>query len=723
MNDGELLRRYHESGDDQAFGELVNRHLDLVHATALRRLGDPHAAADVSQSVFCLLWRKASRLYASTDLTGWLHRATCYKVAEALRAGRRRRFHEQEAATMHAEPSTHADPWADVAPHLDEALDRLGEAERQLILWRFFRRESLRELGGRLGVSEDAARMRLGRALERLRQQLVRAGAAIGPSALGDVLEARTIQPAPAALRDDVMRRIRQLRQAPSLPQPASRLADWARALPRRPAALGIASLVFVGAFALWRIEPWSNSEDARQTDAADAAEARATTADPPSGSIPGARITAVAPRPLSAADLEALLDDLRRILASPIQDNVLPPEDLRRAVHALAGHPDETYAVLASTFHGPDSVQVMRERAIWGLWLLGEAAPSAVPAIVTELTGVIRARGQEGFWWHAADVLRHLGPPEPSLAGVVEAVQANPAAALGTMRFWEGAVHRYPQATEALLRPWLEESGSRRFVAARILVKVADVDKAALLPIVEAGLDDATHQSSALEALKDFGPTAAQLAPGIRTRLAEADRSGQVWLRQQLIEVLAAIAPESRSELPEVDRALRVEEQASILRRKTDDDTATVGELAAGLCNPKVGWMAAMALEELGPSAAGALPALRQALAEPGQLHRHYLAKAIKAIEPGSPKPLVERDELLATLRALSDTAAELAPSLDPAQREEVAEFIRDAGNHTPEELAGFAGQLEAVHPRLRAVFVSGLIAVDPTMESVFAR
>lgn len=51
MNDDtELLRRYVEEGAEAAFAEWVQRHLGLVYAAALRRLGgDTHGAAEVAR--------------------------------------------------------------------------------------------------------------------------------------------------------------------------------------------------------------------------------------------------------------------------------------------------------------------------------------------------------------------------------------------------------------------------------------------------------------------------------------------------------------------------------------------------------------------------------------------------------------------------------------------------------------------------------------------------
>lgn len=203
--DQQLLASYAETRAEAAFGELVRRHVDLVHSAARRLVVDPHLAEDVTQSVFVALARQApevnGRLAAGVPLSGWLHLTTRNLAAKVVRAEMRRRDREQEAFAMQT-PESEADEavWSRIAPHLDHALAELPDPDRTALLLRYFERKTAREIGTRLGTSEDAAQKRVSRALDRLRTVFVARGLAVPAASLGGVLTANAVQTAPAAL-------------------------------------------------------------------------------------------------------------------------------------------------------------------------------------------------------------------------------------------------------------------------------------------------------------------------------------------------------------------------------------------------------------------------------------------------------------------------------------------------------------------------------------------
>ena len=195
LPDGALLRRYQRSGDEAAFVELRRRHGRLVLATCRREIGnlgsgDAALAEDAAQEAFLLLSRKP--LPEDASLAGWLHGAARGTARNLARAESRRRARERRA---HAEATLEAAPpevaWNALSPHVDAALAALRPRDREAILLRYAGERSLAEVGTALGIGENAARMSVARALERLRVHLRRAGVGVSVALLATLLGTR----------------------------------------------------------------------------------------------------------------------------------------------------------------------------------------------------------------------------------------------------------------------------------------------------------------------------------------------------------------------------------------------------------------------------------------------------------------------------------------------------------------------------------------------------
>ena len=196
-----LLAEYARSRSEPAFRELVSRYIDLVYSTAFRLVGgDAQSAQDVAQTVFVALAAKAGTLPEDVMLGGWLHQHTRFAAGKFMRTERRRQLRERQAAEMNAIEDHSESNLAQVAPVLDEAIGQLEAEDRTAILLRFFERKDFRGVGDALGSSEDAARKRVDRALEKLHVLLKNRGAALSAAALGTALAAEAVAAAPAGL-------------------------------------------------------------------------------------------------------------------------------------------------------------------------------------------------------------------------------------------------------------------------------------------------------------------------------------------------------------------------------------------------------------------------------------------------------------------------------------------------------------------------------------------
>jgi RNA polymerase sigma factor (sigma-70 family) len=201
LTDQQLLRDYAGCRSDTAFSELVRRHIDFIYSAALRMVCDSHLAEDVTQGVFVALAQTAGQLTDRPVLSGWLHRTTQNLAANTVRSEVRRRAREQEAAAMNQLLATESDAtWEIIAPHLDTALGELNEADRDILLLRYFERKSACDMAQILGTSEEAAQKRVSRAVERLREFFSKQKITIGASGLAVLISANAIQAAPVGL-------------------------------------------------------------------------------------------------------------------------------------------------------------------------------------------------------------------------------------------------------------------------------------------------------------------------------------------------------------------------------------------------------------------------------------------------------------------------------------------------------------------------------------------
>jgi RNA polymerase sigma factor (sigma-70 family) len=215
-SDFELLQAFVRRADQSAFAVLIRRHLDLVYGTAWRRVDDPATAQELAQDVFTALARAAWKFSPDDSLPAWLHRTALLKSKQWLRGELRRRRREQSAIELGTTMKIPDDQPAlrALVPLLDEALLSLNEKSRSALLLRYYESRSLRDVGGSLGVSEDAAQKRVALALEQLTHFFRRRGFKTTTSAIAAAALHQTAIAAPAAIANGLVQGV--LSSAPS---------------------------------------------------------------------------------------------------------------------------------------------------------------------------------------------------------------------------------------------------------------------------------------------------------------------------------------------------------------------------------------------------------------------------------------------------------------------------------------------------------------------------
>lgn len=249
-DDTALIRAYCTDRSEAAFRMLVERYLPAVWSTARRVVnGDAALAEDVAQEVFTRLAQRAHRLKPPVVLGGWLHRHSCFLAQNALRTATRRRARELTAATMNADSDN---PWPHLAPRIDAALEVLPASDRDAVVLRFFDKRDFRSIGHALGMSEDAARMKITRALEKLRRILGKRFAVLTVAALVALLNENAVAASPAGLSAQIVKSAtaRAASATASGGIGAKLAAFWRR---KRAIAAGVV-ILFAGLFFSWHL-------------------------------------------------------------------------------------------------------------------------------------------------------------------------------------------------------------------------------------------------------------------------------------------------------------------------------------------------------------------------------------------------------------------------------------------------------------------------------------
>lgn len=186
--DADLLQSYSDTRSEQAFEELIGRYINLVYSACLRQLRDRHLAEDATQAVFILLHQRAKKL-RQDRISGWLLTACRYTCAN-IRKTERRRAHREQVVAMLENRNASQDAQGDqeILQMLDRALAHLNSMDREAVALRYFQQAPLAEVGTALGISEEAARKRVDRAVEKLRSYFVRHGISTSAVSLGALL-------------------------------------------------------------------------------------------------------------------------------------------------------------------------------------------------------------------------------------------------------------------------------------------------------------------------------------------------------------------------------------------------------------------------------------------------------------------------------------------------------------------------------------------------------
>lgn len=173
------------------FSRLYREQARAVLAYALRRVGDPEAAADVVAETFLVAWRRLDQVPLDDGGRIWLYAVARRVIANLHRSERRRtRLGQRLAESLRTELATRPAPAGEAAEVL-RAMGELCDEDRELLLLVSWEELSPAQAAMVLGISSIAARSRLHRARRRLRALLAEGESAGSPSPELDMEEVR----------------------------------------------------------------------------------------------------------------------------------------------------------------------------------------------------------------------------------------------------------------------------------------------------------------------------------------------------------------------------------------------------------------------------------------------------------------------------------------------------------------------------------------------------
>ncbi len=380
----ELLGEFYASGSERAFARFVAQQRAWMFDRACRVVGDATLAAEVVQDALALLARKRPRFEAELQMLAWLHRTLLFLGRNALAKERNYRknlmlYQSQKIAEAVDKDTTEERLSGPALRALELALDGLAAVDRELLLARYFQKESWDSIARQRKSTPDAVRKRGERCLERLAKCL-RAHGVLRTSLVAAALQA----PAKASLPVGAeLWASAALKKSATLSAAASLGHGWWMA---HPVLLGCAALALVALSTV-------GARVSMPTSPRVAAHQASVTAKSAAPSLGGSQVTRPEALELGLKDPAEAIAWAKRNLSTVRREQFLV--DL--ANRQLAQNPEKARAVIASMV--PSG-----QKSLLALRYVREAAKTAPEAALafaeTELAGISQ---QEAKLWVAA--------------------------------------------------------------------------------------------------------------------------------------------------------------------------------------------------------------------------------------------------------------------------------------------------------------------------------
>ncbi|MEW6359833.1 MAG: sigma-70 family RNA polymerase sigma factor [Planctomycetota bacterium] len=161
----DLMARYQNGLDAEAFQQIVSRFLSPALAVAHEILADRALAEDAVQETFLRIVRRREQYDAAMPFANWFYAILRNVCTDMLRHRARQARLINEVALLNATAEMSFD-----TPDGSELLAALPEESRAVLVLKIVHGMPLRDVAAALGISEEAAKKRAQRALRQLRE-------------------------------------------------------------------------------------------------------------------------------------------------------------------------------------------------------------------------------------------------------------------------------------------------------------------------------------------------------------------------------------------------------------------------------------------------------------------------------------------------------------------------------------------------------------------------
>lgn len=582
------------------------------------------------------------------------------------------------------EAESHAHPvvWSSLQPILDELLDQLDDEDRHALLLRFLEQRPLLAVGNALGITEDSARKRVHRALEKLRRRLAARGITTTGGALGNLLTSCGADAVPAGL---AARLATTVLATASTAAPG--LSFYTLMASTKSITVTVAAVVLC--FAGASLVNWNSLT--RTPENGPASTSGKIETDPHRNSLGQwfGRLRKQGDAPSRSSEdvaIGAALERLQKALHDPKPTRKFPDQAIGEALALMGDRRAAALPLLLEALRkGDDS---LRNRAADALGQLGPEARDAVPILMQQLR---EGRAPSLLVW----TLERVGPSLDLVPELIAHLKDEAMSWLTLANSLTSPVWGDPRLVSDAVRPVLEDPAlpTRQIAAYTLALLLREEAGEAVRKVTVEGLRSSEEdvQRMALSTLQNLGAdphdsslrmTRERLGSGIEEAVPAlrqiAHQAASKDLQQSALKLLEVIGSGERLEDPGLRSMLQTQAEGAAFAARVQAGGMSVPELVEGITkHPDAVGGIADVLARLGPEANAALPALQGVLESWGAgggdsvadrvkraQEMDRVVEAMRRIAPDQPTPAFKESETLAVLEVLDEAWRDSDPS-----------------------------------------------------------